>query len=543
MPNPTLIPPFVVADKARKKPFTLDMEISSILCLAEAQRKKPGILGVSSEKISFISKLHYPVWVVPWKDSCLLIDGLEIFSYVIPYTKLPDVCLFMEDIKRSVVNKEHFRNTLKKHGQTFKNSELTQISLEAIFNEEELLSVFDGYLEQVLSLKKERSERVALLPPKLNEKAALKRAEKAVNLWEQIQSEIKGLHYAINILNEETSFEEEMILREIEHIRELYENKIAPVRPIVEKRIERLLSKRDAELAKLDKALERKLSAKLRQKRRYEYELERLERNLIECRKRREMWKRRGDEISASKWEHRMKIYQNKLSEVKRKLKFVSELIEQIRKQGEFEAERVKANYQVLVENERRKILDLEASRDLEIESRRSQINEIKAEASAIIEQIQRLIELKRLEAYKIKEATIPHKVEKIALLCLPFYLVRYEAKRKTRYHIYPPMIAMDFKGIVKKLQKAVYKFSLQSRIELLLRSKSKALEKMLRKVLLEKIQADITLKKAIYELGISNNIFHDSGFKESLTRGVEELRSEGWISREEKEAILRAYL
>ncbi|MFB0567317.1 MAG: hypothetical protein ACETVM_01865 [Candidatus Bathyarchaeia archaeon] len=543
MPNPTLILPHVVEDKARKKPFTLDMEISAILCLAEAQRKKPGILDASSEKVSFISKLHYPIWVVPWKDLCLFVDGLEISSYTFPYVKPPDVELFTEEIKRSVANKEQFRNTLREHAQTFEKPELTRISLEAIFAKENLLSILSEYFEQVSALKERRSERVALMPPKLNEKAALEKAEKVVDLWRQIQSDIKGLQYAISVQNEETSLEEEMILREIEHVRELYETKIAPLRPIVEKKIEKLFLKRDAKTAKLDKSIERKLTARLKEKRRHERELERVERNLIEYKKRRKNSKRRGNDISASKWEHRIQVYQNKLSETRRKLRSVSELIEQIRKQGELDVQKVNNDYQLLIESEKRKILDIEASRELEIESGKKQIEEMKAEASNIVEQIWRLIELKRSEAIRIKEATIPHRIEETMLLCLPFYLVRYETKEKTRYLMFPPAVVMDFKGIVRKLQKAIHRFSLQSRIKLLLRSKSTALDKMLRKVLLEKIRRVNTLEKAVYELGVSNNVLHSSGFKEILSKGIEELRKEGWISQEEKEALLETYL
>jgi len=543
MPNPTLILPYVVEDKARKKPFTLDMEVSAIICLAEARRKKPGLLDASSEKVSFISKLHYPVWVVPWKNSCLLVGGLEIFSYIFPYVKLPDVGLFTEEIKRSVANKEQFCNILKKHTLTFEKPELTRISLGAIFAEEDLLSIFSEYFEQVSALKERQSQRVALIPPKLNEKAALEKAEKAMDLWKQIQYDIKGLHYVINVLNEETSFEEEMILREIEHVRELYETKIAPLRPIVEKKIEKLILERDAKIAKLGKSIQRKLTARLREKRRHERELERLESNLIEYKKRRKLSKRRGNDISASKWEHRMKIYQNKLSKTKRKLQSVLELIEKIQKQGEREIQEVKASYQLLIDNEKRKILDIEASRDLEIESRKKQIEEMKANASIIVKQIWRLIELKRSEASRIKEATIPHRIEKVTLLCLPFYLVRYETKEKARYTMFPPAVAMDFKGIVITLQKAIHRFSLQSRIKLLLRSKSKALETMLKKDLLKKIRSDNNLEKAVYELGVSNNILRSSGFKEILTKGIEELRKEGWISREEKEALLKTYL
>jgi len=542
MPNSALVLPYVVEDEARKKPFTLNMEISAILCLAEAQRKKPGILDASSEKISFISKLHHPIWVVPWKDSCLLVDGLELLSYSLPYAKIPDVELFTEEMKRNVADKEQFHSSLREQVQTFEKAESTSISLEAIFAKE-VLSVLNEYFEQVSALKEKPTERVALMSPKLDEKTALEKAARAVDLWRQIQSDIKGLQYAVSVLGEETSFGEEKILREIEHVQELYEAEIAPLKPIVEKRIEELFLKRDAKISKLDKSLERRLTARLKEKRRHEGELERLERNLIEYRKRRKMSKRRGDNLSTSKWEHRMKTHQNKLSETRRKLQSVSDMIGQIRKQSEFDVQEVKNEYQRLIENERRQILDLEASRKLEVDSKEKQIEGMKAEASAIVEQIWRLVELKKSEASRIDEVTIPHRVKAVTLLCLPFYLVRYETEEDVRYLTVPPVIAMDFKGIVRTLQKAVHRFSLQSRIKLLLRSKSAALENMLGKVLVPKIRSDKTLEENICELGVSNNILYSSGLKDALAKGIEELRNEGWVSQEEKEALLKTYL
>lgn len=543
MPNTTLILPYSAKDKIRKKPFTLDMEISAILCLAEARRKKPGILDASSEKVSFISKLHYPIWFIPWKESCLLVDGLEIFSHTFPYVKLPNVELFAEEIKKSAANKEQFQITLRKHAQTFGTPELTRISLDALFAEENLVSILSEYFEQVSALKERRSQRVALMPPKLNEKAASKKAEEAVDLWKRIRSDVKGLDYAIRVLTEETSFEEEMILREIEHLREIYEAKIVPLRPVVEKKIEKLFLERDAKIVKLDKFIERKLTTRLREKRRHEREVERLERNIIEYKERRKRSKRRGNDISASKWEHRMDLYQNKLSETRGKLRSVLELIETIQKQREFDAQNVKTDYQLSIESEKRKILDIEASRELEIESRKHQIEEMKAEASTLIEQVRRLVELKKSETSRIEEAAIPYKLGGITLLCMPFYLVRYETEEKARYLMFPPAIAMDSKGIVRKLQKTIHRFSLQSRIKLLLRSKSTSLEKMLGTVLLAKIRSDNSLEKTVYELGVSNNLLHGQNLKQILTKGIGELKNEGWISREEQEALLKTYL
>lgn len=543
MPGTTLILPYSTEDKIRKKPFTVDMEISAILCLAEAQRKKPGILDASSEKISFISKLYYPIWFIPWKESCLAVDGLEIFSHTFPNAQLPNVEFFAEEIKRSAADKEQFRITLRKHTQTFGTPKLAQTSLHAIFAEENLLSTFSEYFEQASILKERQSQHAALIPPKLNENEASKKVEKAVDLWKRIRSDVKALDYAIHVLAEETSFEEEMILREIEHLREIYETKIAPLRPIVEKKVEKLFLERDAKIARLDKFAERKLTTRLREKRRLERESERLERNIIEYKEKRKRSKRRGNDISESKWEHRLSLHQDKLAEIRRKLQSVAGLIETIQRQREFDTQNVKTDYQLSIETEKRKILDIEASRELEIESRKHQIDEMNAEVSILIEQVRRLIELKKSEASKVEEAAISYKLGEITLLCIPFYLVRYETKDKIKYVLFPPAIAMDFKGIVMKLQKTVHRFSLQSRIRLLLRPKSSSLDKMLKTELLAKIRSNKSLEEVVWERGVTNDLLHHQDFEQILTKGIGELKNEGWITREEQDAILKTYL
>jgi len=65
----------------------------------------------------------------------------------------------------------------------------------------------------------------------------------------------------------------------------------------------------------------------------------------------------------------------------------------------------------------------------------------------------------------------------------------------------------------------------------------------MLKEVLIEKIRSDKTLEETVHELVVSNNVLQSSSFKEILTKGIEELRNEGWISRDEKEVILKTYL
>jgi len=540
----SLILPYAVEDTERKKPFTHDMEVATVLCLAEARRKKLGILGISQERVSFLSKLHYPFWAVPWGNECLLVDGLGILSHTAPYMKPPDVKRFTEDIERSATVRALYRSTLKSHAQTFKDFiDATQVSMEAMISNKNLLAMIARYVEQGTAPTENMKEPFVLTPPKLDEKAALEKTEKMVDHWGQIQSEIRGFQYAINVLNEKTEFHEQKTLREIEQTRETYENEILRVKPVVEKRVERLMMDRDAKIGRATDSTERKLSSILKEKNKHEQKLQRLERSKAGFEEKREARKRRGDKPGVARWDREIKNCQSKISEARREIQALSQLIERTRKEGEGAIKKLNEEYQATVDQEEKKIADLEHSRASEIEAKEKEMEGLRSEASSITNLIGRLMEQKRLYASKLKEdVTIPWRPEEVTLICVPFYLVRYETEAKSRYHVYAPMVAMGYEGIIKRIQKAVWSFSLESRIKRLLRPRSEALRETLGSALIRKMHEDKVFEETLYEMGCSNNILKTPNFRETLTKGMEELKNEGWITSEEMSTIINAY-
>jgi hypothetical protein len=543
MSSSSLTLPYVVEDKDRKKPFTRDMEATAVLCLAEAKRKKPGILGAPPEKLSFVSKMHYPLWAVPWENECIIMDGREILSHTTVHMKLPDVKVFVEDLKRSRTARELFRNTLKSHTKTFEDFvKTTQVSMNTIVANREILSAISRYIEQGLALKKGAKELLASIPLKLDEKTAMERAENLFNRWRQIQSEIKGLRYAINVLDEETKLHEQKIVGEIEQMRETFKDKISSIKSKVEEKVEQLTKERDAKIKRIFKVSQRELKVALNERTKDEQKLEKLERDKLVYQKRKQIRKSKGDETGVTYWDHKTKVCKNKISEVKGKIKVLSRFIERTRKQGELGVKKLNESYQGMIVRERKRISDLETLRDSQIEMTKKEAEELVSEVSSITNLIEQLIEQKKLHASQLKEITIPWRSEGVTLINMPFYVFRYETEEKSRYYVHPPVVAMGYEGIIRRIQKTIWSFSLESRIKLLLRPGSRAFEEMFTSIFAETVREDETLGKAIYEMGSSNNLLNVQDFGEALVRGVEELKVEGWINREEGDAILKAY-
>jgi len=543
MSHTSLILPYTVEDIDRKKPFEHDMEVAAILYLAEAKRKKGGILGGSPERISFVLRLYYPLWAVPWEDESLVMDGLGFLSHTITHMELSDLEAFTEDIQKDGMVRDLYRDALKRHVKTFREFiSSDEIPIDAVIaNESLLLAIFD-YVNQGLSLKKNVIGPLLLIPPRLDEKAALKRAGKVVSQWRQIQSEIKGLHYAINLLSEKKDLHEQKIFSEVEQIQEKYEREILSLRPTVEERIEQLMMERDGEIEKVLKVAEKESNAALKKRHRLERELQRLELSKDDYLQRRRARERKGDRRGASHWNLKIRMCQKKISDVKRQIQDISRLVDRIRRQHEAEVKRLDESYQEAINGEEKRILDLEALRDSEVAEKQEEIEELRSETSSITRQIEQLMEQKVSHASRLEELTIPWKANGVTLICLPFYLVRYETDAKSRYDVHPPSVVEDYNGIIKRIQKAILSFSLESRISLLLRPRSKAIKEMLTSVFTQKIRKDETFEKVVCTMGSSNNLLRALGFKETLTKGMEELEKEGWISLEEKDLILKTY-
>jgi hypothetical protein len=542
MPPASLILPYTVLEKNRKTEFNLNMELASILCLAEARRKKRVIVG-SYGRILFISKLYYPFWAVPWEHGSLVLDGLQIASTTVTYMALPNMELFFDDVERGHTVRDEFRRALSKHAQTFSDfSEMTSIHMPSIIGNKILISDMSEYVGEALSLKADVVDNITLIPPRLNEEAAYENAKKVLDLYKRIQSDLKGLEQAAHVLNEISHSHQQKVLLEMALAREFFQKEIDVVRPIVDKKVETLLKDRDLKIEKMKRAFEVELSAKLREKERRQRELERLELNRTEYKRRLEVRKSRHDRVGTVRWEHNLRSCENKILGVRDRIHELAHYIEKIEGENQEEVNSLKYSYQTLIDAERNKVAGIEASLESVTEAKKSENGNLELMTTRILRFIGQMAEQKRLQAAGLKSLTISWQPEQVTLLGVPIYLVGYEVEDKLRYQVYPPLRVMSSEGIVKKIEKTLLGFRLASRIQLLLQPRSRALNRLFNALPREAMKTDKILEESLHKIGASNNLLTSAHFKEALAEGVRELRTEGWIKQEEGAVLLKAY-
>jgi hypothetical protein len=519
-----LILPYVTEDSGRKKSFSNDMEVAALLLLAEAERrKKTGIFRGAVETLAVLSKLHYPMWVVPWEDKCLLIDGMETVSYDLQYFRPPDIEAFVEHLKRSGTAQESYRTALRSHKETFSDFlSATQIAVAGLVTDKELLCDISAFVKDG---QPQTDKLTSPIQPKIDMREATRIGEKISERHSMLQSEIKGLQFAIDTLDEETKTHMDKLQLELEQVRGKYKEKIEVIKADVEKRTVELEKERDGKVEKTTAANQKEVEVRLEEKKRWEQELVKLEQDKSEYEKRKELRKHKKDEVGEARWDARLREVKNQISTIKGKISALSNFISRSNKETEKTAKNTRDTYQKLIDTEERKVKDIESLRDSEIGEKEKGIEELRQEALIITDKIEQLIDQKRGHASTLKEATVPWKAETLTLVHVPFYLIQYAADKEKRHRVRAPAIARDPGGIMMKIRKTLKGYSLQSKISTLLKTRSKALETMLTSFE-ERINSDKSLQRSLSQISEPNNLLASTDFEEKTRRGVGELEA-----------------
>ena len=525
-----MILPYAVKARDRKKPFTSEMEATSILFLAEEKRGKGRLLKGPLERVSFVSKLHYPLYLVPWGDESIVLDGLGIISNSVIYMGTPNVDSFVSDFKRASTDRGLYRRILARYVKTFESfTGKYNVQIDSVIMDKNLLSELSQYIKKE-NMKEKPDEK--LVSPKFVDEIAKEKARKLVNECERVRSDIEAMKDAASVLADETKFHVQKILLEINNVKDKYAAEINRIKPDVERKIGELKKRRDAELLKTVKSNKKELAAASKEQARYELELRKLLQKAGKCASQKETYERRKNRDVASYWNRELKRYRKEASFVKKKASALSKNIKKMKKESELEVNELNKKYQAMIEAELNKIKKLETLRESEINAKNREADELNLKTLTITSSIGKLIEKKRLQKSSLEEMVIRLKLDETTLMGIPFYIVRYESEKESRYDVYPPMQVESYEGVLKSVKRVVSVF--RPKISFLFEPISKGLEKYFTKNFLEAMDKDERLGEELYELGSSENLIKNPNIREVLAKGLKELENENWISQKE---------
>jgi predicted nucleic acid-binding Zn-ribbon protein len=522
--------PFAVSAEDREEIFSEDMERAAILCLVESERGKGEgfILKKPAEKLVFVAEMCYPIWLVPWKGRSLLFDGFGVETHTLTYDILPDVKAFINDIQGSAGRREAYSAFLSdalNYFQSFAGQEEKKI--EGLITNHEFMRDVAFYLQEAKAIRKPVLDK-AFLSPTIDESIISSFIQDFSNLRKTLREDIRNLRKSMKILSVTTREQVKAVREEIREIRHKFDEKIAALKPSILEKAQRIRRKYDDRIARLSQKFDRQLHS-LRQER---VKLEKTKKDVTakidSCESRIESCKLSKDETGELKWRLELEKNKKELSVLEKKIRGADKRIEDAESAKKVEISEIRSEYNVQVEAAMKDLRELESSRDAKIQMSQQEINSLEDTTSTIIDQINKLVGLKRAALNELEWMGVSQRRRKYTLTYLPLYLACYQTELKKRYMLYPPSVAGSL-GILTRFKRV---FGV-SKIKSLLQHRSKPITSLLNQ-LLTVIEHSPVFEKEIGDAGAKANILRTKESRRRMQKGLEGLKNERWISESE---------
>ncbi len=529
-----LILPFAVSAENRQKSFTREMEKAAVFCLAEIERKKAGgiLKKEPGEELHFIARFCYPMWLVPWNGRSLLFDGFSMFTHKLHYKTLPDVKVFINDIRVSAETREAYSAFLSDRLNFFKNFiGEEERDIEGLATSPELLQDFLTYLEEAKTTREPLVDE-ALLSPAFDESTLLSVVHDLSSLRSTMKDEIENLRGAMKLLSTTTKKQVKAIHERIKETQKEFDEKIKTLDSSLAEQASRIRKKYDQEITKRTKEIERKLHRVHRNRVKLEKNMQSANAKMERCETEIRSSRLHKDQTSELRWREELGICRKRLSALERSIKDIDRKIEDTTAAKKREIAKLRSECDEKVEEAMKGVRDMEAARDAKIRMSEQEIESLEDSTKTIVDQIDYLVGMKRAALDELDGMGVSKRINRYALVYLPFYLFCYQEKLKNRYVLYPPSVAGSI-GLLTKF-KGVFG---GTKVKSLLQPSSKVITTLLNE-LLPLIEQNPVFEKEMVDAGIKANILRGNDSRKKLRRGLEELEEEGWISESEFQAL-----
>jgi hypothetical protein len=534
----TLKLPFITQAKNPQETLPPTAEIACVASMAEQQRKKPGFLRETGEKIVFISKIHYPIWAVALENQTIILDALGFASYQFTFKEPTKTAEFLETLKQTTLNPQDFQTNLK--AQVSKTRELTTSTTQTfptVIADAELLTFLPKYLQTATALPNEEEEKATVIPSEVNAQTAEETCKTVNNCLRNIQAHTKGLQYALQVLNEEVTSQKRSIANETQYLQEKCETEITEIRPEVEEKVEKLTLKHEKTLATLTKRSERQLALLQKKQDTSIRKLQQAENKKDAAENR----VKKAKKTSSKSGAFELKRLEKAVDTAKKDVKAASEALEKARKETQTQLKQLDEEFKKAVQAEEAKITQLQTICDAKVADLKKQAETLTSQAASITSNLENLMdELKRSSAALRHQVLAEWKPTADLVSChIPVYLIKYQKGISERFSLFAPTTIAEEVSVLSGIRKALT-FSSEPRLKTLSRPTNKTLQDMLNQNLLEKMQSDPAFQVTVTAVCRANNLLDHMQFGETLNAGLDELTKREWLTTQEAAAICK---
>ena len=537
-PTKQFILPFSILSEKRKEPFTRDLEVAALFALGETERAKGGGLIVKQppEKIEFISKIGYPLWLVSWNKSVLVFDGLNRSNYTVPYASVQDVKIFIENLRRSVKTRETHLAFLSDHANYFQiSSPEKSLLIGGLIRNPEFLSEFDLYRGEAEELGG-RNVQTGTLTHTLDESVVATEVQELESLLSSFKEDASLLHRCIKFLNKATNHYTLTLRNKMKAVKDEFAVKIKHEEETVTPKVRVLKDDYDARITEVTRSFDRQRhpiqKEKIRLEQAKEYTSERIERCKLEA----SSYAANEDKAGELKVKEKSDNLKKELSEVGSQLKENQKALKNFEERRSLEIFKLRDELETRVKETRKNLLELEASRDAKVVIYKQEMETLEKLTKSISDSIGGIIKLRESEIASLGKLGVRRALgfEEKALYYVPFYVTCYKAETKRRYFLLPPSTVNTI-GLTTKFKGALG----QAKIKKFLIPRFKVVPSLMDTIQLL-ARENAMFETEIKELGEKYSILALDVAGDEIRKGLSYLKNEGWLNDKEYNTALQ---
>lgn len=504
------LPFALITGGAGTEEFPLEMTYATILADVEKHRSKAGLIRKREERMTFVSTVHWPIIVVPWREGRnLVFDGMAVWSHVYEDSRIPSTESFTRAIG-GCKNYKDFITMEASHASYFKEFiEVARLPVMGLFIHEEFMK---DLLEHISLAKSREAGHASFLDPRLPVVDANNAVRRISDIATFGKKELEGLSSAKENLHSAVDRFRREIDGHIEETKRKYQARIDAIKPEVTAKVAELEKKRDEMWSTMQPRLVTLQS-----------EVRRLE----------------SEETHWHQESKRKDVAADATAKAKDRLHATKRELERAKTDAEKyqdEMARTRDGYDKQIQSQWERIRSLERERDAQVTALLNDQQGLTQRASQLFQDMEGLKKRKEDEIGFIEAQGVqvpPRLISEI--IYLPLMICMLQGEKGTRYMVYPPMIAKSGKGVLGGIQ------SIFGGLVLPLEPKTKQFDEVFRTGVEKALVDDRSLATYINSVSMSSNILHRKDLPDMLTRGLAAMKDQGWIKDKHEKDLLQS--
>ena len=539
-PTPSIskfILPFSKLSESRNDPFNYDMELATVFALSELGREKGG--GLLSkrpeEKIAFISKIGYPIWLIPIFEKPLIFDGLNRHDYNMVYAKIPNVKIFIENLKRSSKASETYQTFLSDHLNYFEASiKEKEIVIKGLISDPDFLNEFDSYYPEAKETE-ETAYRIGLLPPMIQNAIISSGLEDLKTVHNYANENKDGLYRCMKLINKISGQHIEDLRSFTNETKYKFKEKIKTEEEILKPKIGQLKKEYDNQIVKTTKNFQKLELPIQKEKIKLEKSIKQDQTKIETCKLQSMSCAEKNDKTGEQKWKEKSNRTKKIVSEFEKALRENEKKLETLKDRKTLSIFKLRSESETKIKNLQKKLQDLEASCEAEVLAYDQKIEKIRNNSKRIIDQLGKFVKIEETDITQFNILGIKEKseIKKSALYYIPFYVICYQTESKKRYDIISPSI-VNTVCLTTKLKSALGKSKIKQVLSNRFQTIAALVDEM--QVLL---QQNPMFQTELKEIGTDFNLLGYKLIEDQISNGLKYLKDENWLSEKEYEILI----